>query len=435
MDEHAAGLTRRRALLATTGLLATASTPAVGRARGARTADEDRVAWTFETGPEPPHPAVADGRVVTTDADGTVHALDEESGEELWQVSPGGPVEPFALDVSAQVAAVGTGAGTLEVYDAARGEERWSAPTAGAAAAVRLVPDGVLVTEADGSVARFGPAGDRHDRFEVAVVAEAGPGTPGNTSDVPGGVTVPATDGRRLYVQNETAVHAFPLGAETTGWTTDLPASHAGKHPVFPTDDTLVVAANDRLTALSRASGEIRWEASVGGQTVNSPVTDGEVVVSGDFSTQAVLPADAQIAWEVDTDPYWSEGLSVAPDGDEIYVAALGDEKLLLRSLSARDGATRWSHPLDDSDGFDNYLTRPAVGADHVVVGVEGRGELLAVQREAPASGPGDGAGTDTGTDDGNSDTSGAGSGFGVASGVAAGALASWRLGRDGYTR
>ncbi|MCG6872507.1 MAG: outer membrane protein assembly factor BamB [Gammaproteobacteria bacterium] len=98
-------------------------------------------------------PALAEGRIYVSDADGNVSALDATSGKRLWRSELKQPVTG-AVGLGSGLALVGTGRAEVIALDAGSGAERWrgrvssevlSAPAASG--------DMVVVRSADGKVA------------------------------------------------------------------------------------------------------------------------------------------------------------------------------------------------------------------------------------------------------------------------------------------
>ena len=97
--------------------------------------------------------------VIFGSEDGTVYALDAETGSERWRISAGGPVVSAPVLVGDTVA-IGSDDGTVFGLDAATGQERWQY-TAGGAIEAPIVADddGTLyVASRDGTLAAFDPS-------------------------------------------------------------------------------------------------------------------------------------------------------------------------------------------------------------------------------------------------------------------------------------
>jgi outer membrane protein assembly factor BamB len=97
--------------------------------------------------------------VVFGSEDGTVYALDAETGQERWRASAGGPVVSAPMLVGG-VVAIGSDDGTVFGLDVATGEQRWRY-TAGGAIEAAVVADeaGTLyVASRDGTLAAVDPS-------------------------------------------------------------------------------------------------------------------------------------------------------------------------------------------------------------------------------------------------------------------------------------
>ncbi len=128
--------------------------------------------WSFETGDNvatrPLLVALAPARtsrpdlVVVGSEDGTIYALDAESGAERWRVAAGGPVVSSPVLVGGQdrgVVAIGSDDGSVIGLDAATGAQRWRYAAGGATEAPLVLDAGtVYVASRDGTVAAFDPA-------------------------------------------------------------------------------------------------------------------------------------------------------------------------------------------------------------------------------------------------------------------------------------
>jgi len=127
--------------------------------RGDGTAD-----WTAEPGPNLQHPAFDGERVYVASArfgdedgvsyrhDATLHALDAETGDELWAFQRGERfASPIVADGTVYVAGEGSPNGNLHALDAETGDRLWTHDANGANAVV-AVEDALVVGTADGRV-------------------------------------------------------------------------------------------------------------------------------------------------------------------------------------------------------------------------------------------------------------------------------------------
>lgn len=99
--------------------------------------------WSYQSSAEPVATSTFDGAVYTN-ADGTIHALDAASGEQLWRASidDRGFAEPIVTDYAVHFA-LGT---TAVALDRKTGAERWAYGTGNANHEVAAASDGAYVS-------------------------------------------------------------------------------------------------------------------------------------------------------------------------------------------------------------------------------------------------------------------------------------------------
>ena len=173
-----------------------------------------RSAWTSQLGAVnfPLDVHVAGNTVTLASGDGTVVAIDANTGRDLWRVSLGVPLTAAAGSDGKTAAEV---ARTNEVIAVADGKELWRQKLPAQVYTVPLVAGGrVFVLAADRSV-----------------------------------TALDGQTGRRLWVQQRPAGDALVL-----------------RHPgvLLAVGDTLLVGLSSRLTGLNPMNGSIRWEAPIG---------------------------------------------------------------------------------------------------------------------------------------------------------------------------
>ena len=110
-------------------------------------------------------PAVADGRVYAAALEGGVHALDLQTGKEVWEYTPAKEKKKAKLRLSGGPGAgdglvvVGTLDGQVIALDAANGGEKWRARVPGEVIAAPAVAQGlVFVRSNDGRTTAFDAA-------------------------------------------------------------------------------------------------------------------------------------------------------------------------------------------------------------------------------------------------------------------------------------
>lgn len=199
-----------------------------------------------------------DGRVIVVTRDGEVRALDAETGERLWrgQVSASVLSAPAATE---EVVAVHSSDGKLFGLNADDGSQRWVYDRTVPSLTLRgtsapQVVDGYFVDGfGSGRVAAI-------DRRSGSVEWEATVATASGRSELERMVDVDAppvvADGTVYAAAYQGRTIAVDLASGDTRWNRDIPA-HAG---IAIDDGTLyVVDSEDRLWALDAASGDTLW--------------------------------------------------------------------------------------------------------------------------------------------------------------------------------
>ena len=288
---------------------------------------DDSPIWSFAPGgPMVTGPVVVDGVVYVGSGDGSLYALDAESGELLWSFAAGGPITsiPAVVDGTVYVGAYG---GSLYALDRATGEEMWRFYTGGS---VRYAP-------AVGSGMVYFPAeGER-------------------------GWTVHAVDaatGRLVW----TGEHPFPTGHHIDAASRITPAVHGGRVYTQGGED-------GTFYALDAATGEEAWQAEVGGYFEEAPaVLEGVVYLTVVDRAYAFDEATGELLWSVSVDtvelfPWRFPALVV----DGIYYLAPGD---YVHALDAATGEELWRYRAHE------LSTLPVV-ADGVLYGASELAEYL----------------------------------------------------------
>lgn len=249
-------------------------------------------------------PAVVDGRVYVGDRRGFVTAYDEASGEQLWQVDEGAPINS-SITVANGLVIVGTDTGLLVADDALTGAQAWTYATSAAIHGAAAVVDGyIYFGTTDGQLYALSLSGTDL-RWPVIQ-------TPGSISR-----SIAAADG---------VVYAGSGGG---------PASD-----------------NGTLWAVDAASGQVLWSADLEPGNTSSPtVADGKVYVGSGLDGGAaghhvyVLDAETgQPAWAAPFGAPTDEVLLLgAVAGGRVYVTGTGG---LLYVLDTTSGTLQWSLPI-----------------------------------------------------------------------------------------
>lgn len=285
------------------------------------TVDDDAEAEPSDSSPE-------DGTATPTPTDvrwfeGTVSARSPDDGEELWAASrterysfTSGPPAELPLTVADGFVLVAF-TGTLVGYDAASGEEAWSATADAVKPAVtrRVVSTGAVGIElADGS---------RRWRFRTGEAITAGPVVLGNA----------------LYVGSEdNYLYAMTGNAGRIEWTARTDDAIRAT-PAVDDDAVYVGTGNGTLYAFDRGDGSELWATAVGGQIRSPAVLDGTIYL-GNFSetVRAIDAADGAELWRTRVDSEHFVALEVAVADGAVFAGTNGD----LRAFEAEDGTERW---------------------------------------------------------------------------------------------
>ena len=273
--------------------------------------------------------AVKGGVFTVAGDDGTVLALDAESGREVWRGSAGAKLSA-GVGSDGRFAAVVTREGELVVFE--QGVVKWRKPLGARVTTAPLVAgERVFVLGVDRAVQAFD-----------------------------------ALDGRKLWAMLRPG--------------DPLTLAQAGVLAAFK--DTLVVGQGPRMAGVDPLRGSVRWEVAVGSprganeierlaDLVGPPVRVGDVVCARSFQA-AVGCVDAERGTTV-----WSKNIggtdAVAADAEFVFAAdasdritawkmASGDvawtaDKLLYRSLSSPLSVGR-TLVFGDADGTVHFLAR-----------------------------------------------------------------------------
>ncbi|KRG44696.1 outer membrane protein assembly factor BamB [Stenotrophomonas pictorum JCM 9942] len=275
-------------------------------------------------------PVVADGRVYAAAVEGGVHALDLQSGKEIWEYVPAKEKKKPKLRLSGGpgagegVVVIGTLDGKVIALDASTGAEKWTAKVPGEVITAPAVAQGlVFVRSNDGRTTAF-DAGTGEQRWfnsqELPALTVrgnapvvAGPGVlfignddgtvaalamqdgrplweqmvgapEGRTelermSDVDG---APVLEGNTLYVssfKNQTLAIEGPTGRPL--WSRD----HGGAGGVAVSSGNVVVTDGKGVVyGLDKMSGSAMWsQQALGRRSVTGPAIHGDYAVVGDY--------------------------------------------------------------------------------------------------------------------------------------------------------
>ena len=310
--------------------------------------------WVFEAGSElVSSPAIVDGVVYAAGSDGTVYAVDAETGEGRWTFKAGLPIMSSPA-VSQGVVCFGTGVdlsgqatqGDVVALDAQTGRERWRFSTGGTAGSSPAIAGStVLAASLDGNLYALDlQTGREQWRFEAGAPIIASPvvvdgqvyiGSVGGTlyavdlatgqktgSTVVGGplvATASIVDGIAYVGDDNGAFYALDLESKRLRWQFK---AQAGINSSAAVAGGLVYfgSYDQNVYALDAQTGQATWQFNTHGEVLSSPAVDADTVYVGSYNGR-VYALDAQTGeekWQLQTGDEIQASVSVA--GDIVYV-------------------------------------------------------------------------------------------------------------------
>jgi len=322
-------------------------------------------------------PVVADGRVYAAAVQGGVHALDLQTGKQIWEYEPAKEKKKAKLRLSGGpgvgegLVVIGTLDGQVIALDAANGSEKWRARVPGEVIAAPAVAQGlVFVRSNDGrTTALDAGSGERRwfnsqelpmltVRGNAPVVAGPGVLFIGNDDGTLSALAM--QDGRPLWEQTI----GTPEGRTELERMADVDGA-----PVLEGNNLYVTSFKNETMAIEGPSGRPLWSRDHGGggglavSSGNVVVTDGKGTVFGlDKTSGSAMWSQQALARRSVTGP--------AIQGDYVVV---GDYKGYLHWLHLGDGALA----AREKSGRDRVIAQPIV-ADGVLLVQNVDGKLTA---------------------------------------------------------
>ena len=297
-------------------------------------------------------PLVADGRVVIVDDGGWLAALDETTGDLLWEVDIGSPIRATPV-ILGDLVVVGAGAGVVQGRSMIDGNLRWEyLADVPVTASLAATPTEVYVSGEDGTLTALDPitAAERWS-LDLGGPINRGPA-------ISGGLLYVGTTGGRFM--------AVDLARREVDWDRDLspggigtPAV-AGGRVVFGHGLELD-PGNRELIALDARTGDDLWSFPGTGtfQVHVGAIGDAfTYAISEDTNVYALDPDTGRQRWAFSTDGPIGTLCGLVDDG--LYV---GSADGTVRAIDAVSGVERWSFPVDGTP------TVPAVINGRVIVG------------------------------------------------------------------
>ncbi len=251
--------------------------------------------WEYLTGSwVESSPAVANGIVYVGSNDGKLHAVKVDTGEKLWEFRVGYPVRSSPA-VAGDVVYFGADDYSLYALHAVRGVKLWQLETGGYVASSPAVADGIVyVGSNDGfCYAVDGRSGKLRLRFKAYSPVPSSPAVSRGVvycSSFSGRIF--AFDGKACNFPWEHELKPYWLQAYAFGLPVPEPppqsgylwgARIAGRIESSPlvTDDTLYIAAMNKLVAISLATQEKRWEFASDGVVIGCVANCGNSIYLG----------------------------------------------------------------------------------------------------------------------------------------------------------
>jgi eukaryotic-like serine/threonine-protein kinase len=319
---------------------------------GAGPLTPDHVAWKFHTsGPVISSPAVANGVIYVGSNDGSLYAIDEDTGAQRWKFGAGAPVVSSPAVANGLVYFLGSD-GTFFALSADSGAVRW----------------------------RFTTRGER--RFEARGLHGLTPAVQTIADPMDLFLSSPAVDQGKVYFGSSDG-HVYALDAATGAlrWsfaTGDI--VHAS--PTIAGNVLYIGSWDSYFYALDAGSGKLKWKFKGGMDTVihnqvgfqSSAAVVGGVVYVGcrDAHVYAFDAATGRKIWDLPTDGSWVNATPAVVDG-VIYVGTADTHRFQI--IDARSGQLRTV-----IDGRGLIFGSAAIAGDLVYFG-SFNGRLYAVNR------------------------------------------------------
>jgi outer membrane protein assembly factor BamB len=304
-------------------------------------------------GSEPVGAAVSAGKIFVAYLDGRLRALNQVTGQDLWEVKlPVALASPPAVD-SGQVW-VGAEDGSILVFDAGSGRQLGSYQTGGAVVAAPALAAGVAYCPSnDGTLYAL-------NRATLGLVWKAPIGDALHASPVVGdqSVYVGSNDGRLYAFQASSGERLWPYGIPTQGAVESVPSLTNGR--------IYFGSGDGRVYALDAETGGQYWRFSTPDAVYAAPlVLDDQVIIASSGLELASLGvSDGKPGWSL----LFDHPITAAPVffKDRLYLATRSDPRMFAVDLST-------GKLLGSLDTGDWIAQGPLVaGTDLLLVGQDG---------------------------------------------------------------
>ncbi len=318
--------------------------------------------WNFETDLLPGNLAVANGTVyVATSADGKLHAVDSQSGQEIWQFETDSTINfditPAVVD---GVVYFGTSDGHLYGLDSQTGQKQWQFTIDLGIKSSPTIVDGVVYFGSDDTylyVVNL-KTGQEQWKFKTGGAVLGQPIVTNET------VVVGNADGYFYALDRQT-------GQEQ--WRFDTGSRVATSYPAITVGTEVYVGSIGQIYALDNKTGQVQWTYKIPDSVLPLAASDGLIYVQGSRTLFAIDSQSHMEKWRTElAEPVLTSTAGI------LYVATRDG---YLYALDSQTGQERWI--FDTETG--RALHEPEI-ADGVVYVGSNDGNLYAVWAGSPAT-------------------------------------------------
>lgn len=232
-----------------------------------------------------------DGEVVYSGSlDNTVRAIDAETGDEIWQsTAVSDSAQSVRPSIDGQTVFVGTWGSTVEALDADTGDLVWQSSTLdGTPESISQSPDESTVYVAAGSIVYALDSGSGDVVWQTDI---------GNARSVEASV-----DGNTVYAGDFSGnVHSLDAGSGSTNWQSSLFSDSVNGIALSPGGESLYAGSGDEtVKEVDQDTGDQVWSSSVPSGTVLSiaPSPDNsDVYAGGGFDVFAIDADTGDSGW------------------------------------------------------------------------------------------------------------------------------------------
>lgn len=307
--------------------------------------------WSFQTGLwVVSSPAVADGMVFVGSGDGNIYAINQATGESIWNFTVDS-AEDMRVDSSPAVADgmvfVGSNNGKLYALSESTGELFWSFNASGGINSSPLVIDNMVIFGSSKIYALDEFSGEMLWSFGTGGTQLSSPAIADNM------VFIGSIDGN-VYALNKT--NGNLLWSYATG-------NQIWSSPAVSNGMVFIGSQVGNVYALNGTSGNLIWLYPAGDRVISSPAVTENLVIVGtmNWATIALNKTNGNLVWSSPTGRYMSS--SPAISGDMVFI---GSEDGKLWTLNITNGQPIWSYEIGSS-----IRSSPAIADGMLFVGTD----------------------------------------------------------------